>query len=67
MLCNTELIDCSSYKIVLLLYCCVVRKCTALGPNLIYPEITYMLIKHLTVFHEMQNHHQVSRTLLFGK
>jgi len=49
MLCNTELIGHSSYKIVVLLYCCIVRKCVALGPNLIYPGSNYTLIKHLTV------------------
>lgn len=48
MLCNTELINHSSYKVVLLLYCCIVRKCIALGPHLIYPGINYTLIKHLT-------------------
>lgn len=49
VLCNTELISHSRYKILLLLYCCIVRKCIALGPNLIYPGINYTLIKHLTV------------------
>lgn len=49
MLCNTELIDHSSYKIVILLYCCIVRKYIGLGSNLMYCVINYTLIKHLTV------------------
>lgn len=49
VLCNTELISHSCCKIVLLLYCCIVRKCIALGPHLTYPGINYTLIKHLTV------------------
>lgn len=49
MLCNTELIDHSSYKILFLPYCCVARKCTEFEHNLIDTAIKCTLVKYLTV------------------
>lgn len=49
MLCNTELIDHSSYKILFLPCCCIVRKCTAFEHHLIDAVIKCTLIKFLTV------------------
>lgn len=49
MLCNTELIDHSIYKILFLHYCCIVRKCTAFERSLIDAVIKCTLVKYLTV------------------